>query len=90
MNIQDLTNLLLGLMDQHGKEVEVRIGDQIEAGPYFHASVGGVWTDRTGSGGEVTKVILCANDDDPWTSECDEPVFPVSGEELPLIWKPSL
>ena len=30
MNVQTLTNVLLALMDKHGKDVEVRIGDQIE------------------------------------------------------------
>ena len=68
MNIQTLTNLLLGLMEKHGKDVEVRIGDQIEVGPYSHDRVGGVWTDRPDRGGAIQSVILCAEDTD-WKDE---------------------
>lgn len=59
----------------------IRIGDQLEAGPYSHASVGGVWQGVDGD------VILCANDDEEWK---DEHVV-LEGEStdpLPVLWSP--
>jgi len=82
MNIQDLTTLLLELMETHGKDTEIRIGDQAEAGPYFHDRVGGVWTSDTGPG----YVILCAEDTD-WVDELKIDEKP-SDVELPVVWKP--
>jgi len=92
MNVQTLTNLLLELMEKHGKDVEVRIGDQIEAGPYSHDRVGGVWTNREDNAGGVHYVILCAEDSD-WEDEIELGTAamiggPSPGEELPLLWKP--
>jgi len=86
LNIQTLTNILLELMDKHGKDVEVRIGDQIEAGPYYHDRVGGVWSNRPDNAGGVYYVILCAEDTD-WKEEADN-ATPEEGDELPLLWKP--
>lgn len=87
MNVQTLTNLLLQLMDKHGKDVEVRIGDQIEAGPYSHDRVGSAWTNRPDNAGGVHYVILCAEDSN-WRDECEDPSYPEGYEELPLLWKP--
>ncbi len=88
MNVQTLTNLLLELMEKHGKDVEVRIGDQIEAGPYSHDRVGGVWTNREDHVGGVHYVILCA-DDSQWHDEIElTEEFVSDRDELPLLWKP--
>lgn len=62
---------------------EIRIGDQTEAGPYLHASVGGAFA---GSHGEV---ILCANDDEEWISET--PAAYVEEKDMPELeelWAP--
>ena len=69
MNVQTLINLLVDLADKHGNDVEVRIGDYVEAGPYVHDRVGSVWTTAPDNGGVVREVILCADD----TSWRDEP-----------------
>ena len=87
MNVQTLVNLLLPIMEAHGKDVEIRIGDQIECGPYSHDKVGGVWTDRPDSGGVIQSVILCAEDSE-WRDEADNGI-PGEGDELPLLWKPT-
>ena len=80
---------LIDLLGKYSPDTEIRIGDQIEAGPYLHQEVGGVWTDRPGSRGEVGCVILCANDDNNlWKDESEDPAFPNVEDELPLIWKP--
>lgn len=62
MNAQDLTNILLEAMDKHGKNVEIRIGDQIEAGPYSHDRVGLVCSHERSNGTPV--IIICAEDAD--------------------------
>lgn len=85
MNVQTLTNVLLALMDKHGKDVEVRIGDQIELGPYSHDRVGGVWTNQPDNAGGVHYVILCAEDTN-WQDEFEGDIK--SDDELPLVWKP--
>ncbi len=79
MNVQDLTNLLLGIMEEHGKEVEIRIGDQIEAGPYSHDRVGGVWESKPDGGDHC--IILCAEDTN-WRD------VEVSSHALPVLWTP--
>lgn len=85
MNVQEL----IVLLSQYPTDTEVRIGDQIEAGPYLHQEIGGAWTDRPGSRGGVSCVILCANDtSNLWKDESEDPQFPSEDEELPLIWKP--
>jgi len=58
-------------------EAEVRIGDQLEAGPYEHIQVGGVFK---GTAGEV---ILCADPDAP---SQDEPTG--IDHDMPVLWKP--
>lgn len=88
MNVQTLTNLLLGLMEEHGKDVEVRIGDQIEAGPYSHDRVGGCWTNRPDNAGGVQYVVLCA-EDTQWHDEIElMEEFVPARDEMPLLWKP--
>ena len=86
MNIQTLANILLELMDKHGRDVEVRIGDQVEAGPYYHDRVGGVWSSRPDDGGGVHYVIICA-EDTQWIEEAEN-CIPEEGDELPLLWMP--
>ncbi len=81
VNIVDLYSLLGKLID--GKtlgeieKMEIRIGDQVESGPYLNAAVGGVFK---GTNGEV---ILCANDDDQWREEATG-----IDHDLPVLWKP--
>lgn len=87
MNVQTLVNLLLPLMEKHGKDLEIRIGDQIQAGPYSHDRVGSVWTNRPDNAGDVYYVILCAEDTN-WKDESDDPEFPSDEDELPLLWTP--
>lgn len=71
MKTRELINLLMS----QAHDADVRIGDQVESGPYLHASVGGVW--RNGSG----DVILTANDDKVWKDES-------AGGEVEVIWQP--
>ena len=78
MNISQLRNLIALLPG----DAEVRIGDQIEAGPYLHQEVGGVWRSLDNGGGHRA-VILCAGDSDLWKSEELQPP-----DVLPLLWKP--
>lgn len=88
MTVADLIKLCVSLHP----DTEVRIGDQIEAGPYSNASVGGVWTSPPDRNGEVERVILCANDDAPWLDECDDPYSHVTSGEVGNIvnvWKPA-
>lgn len=81
MNILDLHELIGKLMD--GKtlaeleEMDIRIGDQVESGPYLHSAVGGIFKGTDGD------IILCANDDDDWSEE-------ETGidHELPVLWSP--
>lgn len=79
MKVSELHALLARVL-VNGKDPEIRVGDQIESGPYLHASVGGVFE---GTGGDI---ILCGNDDDQWKDESvsdsdDDP-------ELPVLWQP--
>ena len=53
---------------------DVRVGDQLEAGPYEHSSVGGAWRVACG-------IVLCANPDAELVEE--DP-----GIELPCLWRP--
>lgn len=88
MNVQTLINLLVDLADKHGNDVEVRIGDQIEDGPYSHDRVGGVWTNRPDNAGGIQYVVLCA-EDTQWHDELvygDD--FIPAQHEMPLLWKP--
>lgn len=78
MTAAELIRVLMALPHN----AEIRIGDQTEAGPYLHASVGGVFGSDNG-------VILCANDDEEWISETpgayvEEKDMP----ELPVLWSP--
>jgi hypothetical protein len=58
-------------------DAEIRIGDQVESGPYLNAAVGGVFKGTDGS------VILCADDDDQWREE------PTGiDHNLPVLWTP--
>jgi len=52
---------------------EVRIGDQIEAGPYEHFGIVGLWK------GEQGTIILCGNPDEEGYDES-----PLT--ELPKLW----
>lgn len=59
---------LITLLKALPAEAEIRIGDQIEAGPYSNAEVGGIWLSAPVNGSSE-RVILCANDDAPWLDE---------------------
>lgn len=78
MNILVLHALLGSLME--GKtipeleKIDIRIGDQIESGPYEHGSVVGIYRGTDGD------VIVCGGDD--WEEE--ETGF----DELPVVWSP--
>ena len=64
------------------QDPEVRIGDQVESGPYLHAPVGGVFEGAKGS------VILCANDDAEWHDEVGGAYIDLAEmPELPVLWK---
>jgi hypothetical protein len=76
MTVGELLDLLQG---QHiDRRAQLRIGDQVESGPYLHASIGGVFAGSEGS------VILTANDDEVWT---DESAFNPD-VELKVLWAP--
>lgn len=81
MKVRDLHKLVVDLVakDPSILEREVRIGDQIESGPYLHASVGGVWRGRN------NEVVFCANDDEQWQDDAAgyHPDF-----ELEKLWIP--
>jgi hypothetical protein len=79
MNVRELYDLL-GQAIVNGQEAkEIRVGDQVESGPYLNASVGGVFQGRKGD------VILCANDDEVWQDEAAgfHPDY-----ELEKLWTP--
>ena len=79
MKVIELYHVLRSVINANvdAGENEIRIGDQVESGPYLHASVGGVFK---GTQGEI---ILCANDDDQWREE------PTGVDhDLPVLWKP--
>ena len=76
---------LIDLLGGFHPDTEVRIGDQIEQGPYLHQAVGGVWKLLDDESG-VRGIVLCASDDDLWKEE-----FTIEDEEapeLPQVWKP--
>lgn len=72
MKVGELLFVLKGLP----RDVEVRIGDQIEAGPYSHVKVGAVFK----GAGEV--VIICGDPDGEWFEEAQG-----VDHDLPVIWK---
>lgn len=80
MNVRELQNLLnyLIVKDQTILDREVRIGDQVESGPYLNASLGSIFKGRNGD------LILCANDDEVWKDEAAgyHPDF-----ELDRVWR---
>ena len=92
MKASQLLAVLTGVIKEHGEDVEIRIGDQIMAGPYSHDRVGGVWWHVPGDGndslvGDDKKawgpyVILCAEDTD-WQD------ISISPQALPALWTPS-
>jgi hypothetical protein len=61
-------------------DADIRIGDQVESGPYLHASVGGAFLARNGK-----DIILTANDDKVWQ---DEAAGYHSDYELEVLWRP--
>jgi hypothetical protein len=63
---------LIDLLATIDPDMEVRIGDYLEAGPYAHTSIGGIWRVEDG-------IVMCANPDDEWTEEN-------SDRALPVIW----
>jgi hypothetical protein len=65
---------LVALLSKIDPDREVRIGDQIESGPYSHTSVGGVWRIDAG-------IVMCASPDDEWVSESTD-------EAPPIVWTP--
>lgn len=81
MKVQELIEVL----GQLAPDMEVRVGDQIELGPYSHDRVGGVWTSRPNNAGDIQYVILCAEDTN-WQEEFDGAI--TVEDELPLVWMP--
>jgi len=78
MKVSELLDLLGKIhAENEGMDLEIRIGDQIEAGAYLHGPVGGVYQ---GTNGEI---ILCSSDDATWLEE------PVTDENLPVLWPKS-
>lgn len=81
MTVQELIAVLGNL----SADMEVRIGDQLDLGPYSHDRVGGVWTSRPNHAGDIQYVILCAEDTN-WQDEFEGDIK--SDDELPLVWMP--
>lgn len=79
MKVRELHELTARMMVTGNGDQEVRVGDQIESGPYLHASVGGVWEGKKGD------LIICPNDDSQWQDESAELQ---DGEALGVLWKP--
>jgi len=76
MTVGELLDALQGL--HIDRRAEIRIGEQVEGGPYLHASVGGVWIGNEGD------IIICANDDEVWKDE-----YAMNPEkELQVLWAP--
>lgn len=67
---------LIRVLMEAPHDAEIRIGDQIESGPYLHASVGGAWRGKLGA------IILCAADDEVWEDEA------AAERTVEQIWKP--
>jgi len=63
MKLKDLI-AAIQIMEQYDPEAEVRVGDQIECGPYMNASVGGIFRSR-----DSKRFVICANDDEQWKEE---------------------
>jgi len=61
MNFRELDELrrLHGIKD----DAEVRIGEQIESGPYLHGAIGSVYRIEKGV------LVLCVDDEGIWTDE---------------------
>ena len=78
---------LIALLNHLPMNAEIRIGDQIEAGPYLHQAPGGVWVKKDPNGAVVKSVILCAGDDDLWTDETINTAG-TRAAKLPIIWLP--
>jgi hypothetical protein len=76
---------LLKLLQQYREDVsgtddenpEIRIGDQLEAGPYEHYPLGGIWQ------GEKGEIILVAHPDADGLEESPH-------KELPKLWASDL
>ena len=81
MTVQELIAVLGNL----SADMEVRIGDQLDLGPYSHDRVGGVWTSRPNHAGDIQYVILCAEDAN-WQDEFEGDIK--SDDELPMVWMP--
>jgi hypothetical protein len=83
VKIRDLYQVLELLVraDARNWDKEIRVGDQVESGPYLHASVGGIFQ---GSQGQV---IICGNDDDQWKDEAA--AAGGIAAELPVLWQPA-
>ena len=75
LTVKALMDILSGLPES----AEIRIGDQLEAGPYDHLPVGGVWTNhQSADSPSVVRVILCGNvDEEDWYEE---------DVTLPVLW----
>ena len=74
MKIKELKIFCQALEDQGLGERDIRLGDQIESGPYMHSSVGGLWLGSDGS------LILSHNDDEAWKTEEDPTLI--------ALWQP--
>jgi hypothetical protein len=68
---------LIEVLRDRNPEDEVRIGDQLEAGPYEHYPVGGVYK------GTHREVILCSNPD---ARSTEEPTG--TDHDLLVLWRP--
>ena len=81
MTLYELYEILAPILTdpiRKSEEIQIRIGDQVESGPYLHASVGGVFRGTDGS------IILCANDDEQWHEEATG-----IDHNLPVLWRPT-
>lgn len=76
MKIREMRELCQAFEDRGLGERDIRLGDQIESGPYLHASVGGIFESPE------CNLIVCANDDEVWRDET------AKVSELKAVWPP--
>ncbi len=76
MRLHQLRAIVESLNVYH-PDTEIRIGDQLECGPYLNASVGGVYLST-----DNERLVICANDDETWKEE-------VSERDMETLWAPS-
>lgn len=80
MTVDELQRFLMAECDKGNGDKEVRIGEQIESGPYLNAGLASIY--RSTRGG----VIICANDDEQWFDETTGIDSPTSVDPLDMLW----